>query len=185
MWCYHFVCLFQMCHKHTNQFAIVKYLNTAPLHSVLFLWQLVRLKANSLSLRKYYFPTTCISAALSLELNSWARKLNPDLIETQYFLPKPTLDENMAKITLNINFLSVQYHFWQTEIIMWEFSLRLTKSSDPAESLWICEPSSATPFITFPTPHWISSLLPELLSPLQVCVWPRYWVRLNWSVVPL
>lgn len=50
-----------------------------------------------------------------------------------------------------------------TETIKWEISPGMSHGCQNHDSCWICEPSSLAPSITFPTPHWISSLLWEFL----------------------
>lgn len=126
------------------------------------------------------------SAAHSTEIDSWGRTLTPDL-NIKHFFSKPNLHPNddMAQILLDPNFFLLKIQSSILSLLANNISWTDPNLWDPANSRWICEPSSTTSFITFPTPHWISSLLPEFLSPLRVCVWPWYWVRLNWSVVPL
>lgn len=156
--------------NHRNQFATAKSLNAAPVISYSQGsggwqdWKRVVTDGEHITfpLRVFQLLTPL---SLTLELENKRVTTAKQQTNTRWWHgpTNPTYFLNFLPVKNSLTNIIFYSKHGLTETIKWEMSLGMTQGCQNHESCWICEPSSRAPFITFPTPHWISSLLPEFL----------------------
>lgn len=152
--------------KHESQKSISNRRITSTLHCCtsvfMALRSLSRIKVNSHWVWMHYFSTVWISLTP-----------NPGTNFT-FFFTEPNLHQTCLS------------HMASNKAIKMINPLQpdLTGEILPSGKVFVDRgpPTCHSIFITFSSPKWFSSSLPEILRPSRPCVW--LWFRLNWSVVP-